>query len=96
MLGHWGYASGFCRGYTFKIHADKVEYLAAMEPLGSGRILGVTAKNSGLLTIETILGNKGKFLSLWPSVERGGGVMGFGTGPTGEASMVELCEVVQW
>ena len=92
-LGQWSYASGVCRGSSFIVHADKIEYQAALEPLGTGRIVGVTSKNNGMVTFETILAGEGKFLSIWPTDEDG--VMAYGYGATTEASLVEKCRVMK-
>ena len=93
ILGQWSYASGVCRGSSFKVHKDKVEFQAALETLGTGRIVGVTSKNSGLVTIETVLSGDGKFLSLWPTDEKG--VLAYGYGTTVEASAAEKCKVMK-
>ncbi len=93
VIGQWLYASGVCRGSAFNVRKDKIEYQAAMEPLGIGRIVGVTSKNSGMVTIETILAGDGKFISLWPTDEEG--VMAYGYGATAEASSVEKCRVMK-
>jgi hypothetical protein len=93
FLGQWSYASGVCRGSSFKLHSAKVEYQAALEPLGTGRVVAVDATNRGDLTIQTILAGKGKFLSIWPTKEHG--IYAFGYGSTKSASRKEHCQVMK-
>jgi hypothetical protein len=90
MQGLWSYAFGYCRGSSFTLSADRVTYMAAYESLGAGRIVRVDPFGKGW-TIETILAGEGKFVSIWPTEERG--VMAFGLGRTAEQSRKERCRV---
>ena len=91
LVGQWSYAFGPCRGSSFLIATDSVTYQAGLEPLGAGRIVGVTENVDGAVTIETILAGEGKFLSLWPTdVDE---VFAYGVGPTAAESSEERCRV---
>jgi hypothetical protein len=88
--GLWLHAYGACRGSDFRIHSDRIEYLGALEPLGTGRILR-TDRYLGGITVQTILAGEGKFLSLWPTEEAG--IVAFGYGQTIEQSRNQHCLV---
>jgi hypothetical protein len=92
LLGTWGYAVGTCRGSSFTITKDRVEYHAALEPLGAGRVIQVERFDQGF-TIQTILAGEGKHLSIWAHDDSG--IMAYGVGATAEQSRTERCSVMK-
>jgi hypothetical protein len=91
ILGAWSYSVGACRGSSFTVHEDRIEYLAGLEPLGTGRIIAVSEGKQGQVLIRTILEGRGGFLRLWPTAEED--VFAFGFGVTEEASLEQHCTV---